>query len=76
MTNRGSFEVNIVIFLEVGRVVGLFGACDPIVPITFRPDWNFELALVGCHAFEKGTTDVRHPIAPNESTRCDTDPMC
>jgi hypothetical protein len=59
---RGSFEVNIVIFLEVGRVAGLSEARDPIVPITFRPDWNFELALVGRHPFEKGTTDVRHPM--------------
>jgi hypothetical protein len=59
---RGSFEVNIVIFLEVGRVAGLPEARDPIAPITFRPPRNFELALVGRHAFEKGTTGVRHPM--------------
>jgi hypothetical protein len=66
---RGSFEVNIVIFLEVGRVAGLPEARDPIAPITFRPHRNFELALVGRHAFEKGSS------TPNESTRCDIDPI-
>jgi hypothetical protein len=59
---RGSFEANTVVFLEVGRVAGLSEARDPIAPIIFRSHRNFELELVGHHAFEKGTTGVRHPM--------------